>query len=92
LGIPGNRPWFTLHDRPGSNGLPVDGLVAPGVAAPAKAIGPEPKIAQVTPAIVATRLSEDFIFCKPPCVARSGITVGDSGHEQLCSVSRRLVC
>ena len=55
MGIPGKRPWFTLHDRPGDNGAAV------GVEAPARAIGAELRTAQVTPAMAVTRVSEDFI-------------------------------
>jgi hypothetical protein len=81
LGIPGNRPWFTPHDSPGNNGLALGGLGTGDGAVTATAIGAEPKMAQVTVAIVVTRLSVSFMSFEPPCVAHSGITVGEFGTE-----------
>ena len=58
MGIPGNSPWLTLHDRPGS-GVGV-GAVAANAAAGWAASTAAPRTTELIPASVC--LARMFIF------------------------------
>jgi hypothetical protein len=85
LGIPGNKPWFTLQDRPGN----VDevGLGVLGVAATDEATGPVAAIAHVIPATVPRRLSDGVIWYS--FVTRGGI---GGPTKAVVRQTRRSVC
>jgi hypothetical protein len=96
---PGNSPWLTLHEVPGSNEVVGrDGVTNPpvaieGEAALAIATGPIPAIAQVIPAMTVKRFSEDNIsvsLCR-----EVGATCGEfeadanfRAHPAACGLTR----